>query len=52
MDYVIFDSGGVEQIVTSGVSKNLKIVVESPGDNLTTILTLSRTDSDDPPAIY
>ena len=52
MDYITFDAGGSEQIVTAGGSKNLKIIVESPGDNLTTILTQSRTDSDDPPAIY
>ena len=52
MDYILFSTGGVEQIVTAGVSRNLKITVESPGDNLTTILTRSRTDSDHPPAIY
>lgn len=52
MDYIIFDAGGAEQIVTAGVSRNLKVTVESPGDNLTTILAQSRTDANDPPQIY
>jgi len=52
MDYIFFDAGGAEQIVIAGVSRNLKVTVEPPGYNLTTILTQSRTDSNDPPVIW
>ena len=49
MQYIVFDANGVEQPDTSGENKNLKVSIESPGFNLTTILTKSRTESDQPP---
>jgi prepilin-type N-terminal cleavage/methylation domain-containing protein len=51
MKYIVFNAGN-EVIVDPTASRNLKIVVESPGYSLTTILTESRTDSDDLPVIY
>ena len=52
MAYIVFDSSGDEQADTVGQNRNLKVTVESPGYNLTTILTESRTDSNDPPMPY
>jgi prepilin-type N-terminal cleavage/methylation domain-containing protein len=52
MQYIVFDTNGNEQVDTAGENRNLKVTVESPGYRLTTILTESRTDSDDPPVIY
>ena len=55
MAYILFnDVSGDEEVVTvGGVSRNLKVTVESPGYHLTTILTESRTDDlKDPPVIY
>jgi hypothetical protein len=52
MEYIVFDAGGDEQADTGGVNRNLKVTVEPPGYHLTTILTRSRTDSNDPPVIY
>jgi len=52
MQYIEFDDSGDEQADTVGENRNLKVTVEPPGFNLTTILTQSRTDSNDPPAIY
>lgn len=52
MQYIIFDTNGVEQPDTAGDNRNLKVTVESPGHNLTTVLTQSRTRSNDPPVIY
>ena len=52
MAYIEFDSGGNENVVTSGTSNNLKVIVEAPGHNLTTILTKSRTESNDPKVRY
>ncbi len=51
MKYIVFNAGN-EVIVDPTASRNLKIVVESPGYHLTTILTESRTDSNDPPVNY
>jgi hypothetical protein len=51
MKYIVFNAGN-EVIVDPTASRNLKIVVESPGYHLTTILTESRTDSNDLPVIY
>ena len=48
MQYIAFNAGN-EVVVDPTPSKNLKIVVEAPGHNLTTILTLSRTDPNQPP---
>jgi prepilin-type N-terminal cleavage/methylation domain-containing protein len=52
MGYIVFDSNGAEQPDTAGENRNLKITVESPGEDLTTILSQSRTSSNDPPVIY
>ncbi|MBT8368739.1 MAG: type II secretion system GspH family protein [Deltaproteobacteria bacterium] len=52
MDYIEFDSGGNEYVVTSGTSNNLRVIVEAPGHNLSTILTQSRTESSDPKVSY
>ena len=51
MKYIIFNAGN-EVVVDPTPSNNLKIAVEAPGRNLTTILTKSRTDSNDPPVLY
>ena len=52
MQYIIFDASGDEQADTAGENRNLKVTVEPPGFNLTTVLTQSRTDSNDPPMPY
>ena len=52
MQYIVFDASGAEQPDNSGENRNLKVTVESPGYNLTTILTMSRTDSNHPPVIW
>ena len=46
VEYIIFNAGN-EVVVDPTTSKNLKIVIEAPSRNLTTILTKSRTDSND-----
>ena len=52
MEYILFDSNGAEQPDTAGQNRNLKVTVESPGENLTTILSQSRTSSKQPPILY
>ena len=52
MQYIVFDASGDEQVDTAGENRNLKVTVEPPGYNLTTVLTQSRMDSSDPPAIW
>ncbi len=52
MQYIVFDASGDEQADTAGENRNLKVTVEPPGYNLTTVLTKSRTASIDPPAIW
>jgi len=52
MQYIVFDANGDEQSDTTGQNRNLKITVEPPGYRLTTVLAKSRTDANDPPAIY
>ena len=52
MDYIRFNNiTGVEEADTVGENRNLKVTVDPPGFNLTTILTKSRTASSHPPAI-
>ena len=41
MEYIVFDAGGDEQADTAGENRNLKVTVEPPGYNLTTVLTKS-----------
>jgi len=52
MQYIIFGTNGDEQADTARENRNLKVTVEPPGFNLTTILTRSRTDSNQPPEPY
>jgi prepilin-type N-terminal cleavage/methylation domain-containing protein len=51
MGYIRFNNG-VEEADTAGENRNLKVTIESSGYNLTTILTESRTDSNELPVIY
>ena len=52
MQYIEFDSAGNESPAASGTSNNLKVTVEAPGNNLTTLLTKSRKDASDPKVNY
>jgi len=52
MVYISYDSSGNEATLTTGTSNNLKVTVEAPGNNFTTILTKSRTDADNPVVYY
>jgi len=52
MEYIVFNSSGDEEADSSGENRNLKVTIEAPGNNLTTILTKSRTDSSDPKVGY
>ena len=52
MEYIVFNSSGVEAADASGESRILKVTVEAPGNDLITILTQSRTQSADPKVGY
>jgi prepilin-type N-terminal cleavage/methylation domain-containing protein len=53
MEYIVFNaSSGDEEADDSGENRNLKVTLEAPGNNLTTILTQSRTKSTDPKVGY
>jgi prepilin-type N-terminal cleavage/methylation domain-containing protein len=53
MVYITYDSSGNESAVPSpGTSNNLKVTVEAPGSDFTTILTKSRKDADNPIVYY
>jgi prepilin-type N-terminal cleavage/methylation domain-containing protein len=49
MEYVVFNAGN-ETVV--GESTNLKVTIKSPGNDLTTLLTKSRTRNEDPIVKY
>ena len=51
MDYMEFQ-GGNETILSSGTSTTLKVTIKSPGNDLTTLLTQSRTRNEDPIVKY
>jgi prepilin-type N-terminal cleavage/methylation domain-containing protein len=51
MQYIEFQ-GGSEHILESGTSTTLKVTINSAGNNLTTILTKSRTNNADPNVRY
>ena len=51
MQYIFFNTSGDEQ-TAAGQSRNLKVTVEPPGFNLTTILSKSRTDTSQPSVIW
>jgi prepilin-type N-terminal cleavage/methylation domain-containing protein len=53
MKYIVFNTiSEDEETDASGENRNLKVTIEALGHNLTTILTKSRTDSDDPKVNY
>jgi len=52
LEYVEFDVSGDIATVSPGDSLILKVTIQSPGNNLETILTQSRTKSDDPKVNY
>lgn len=53
MEYITYDSSGNQSPVPSpATSNNLKVTVEAPGNNFTTILTKSRNDTSNPVAYY
>jgi hypothetical protein len=53
MEYIAYDSSGNQSPVPSpATSNNLKVTVEAPGNNFTTILTKSRNDTSNPVAYY
>ncbi len=51
-EYITFDSAGNEIVLTSDTSRNLKITITAPGNNLSTVLTQSRTGAGDPIVYY
>ena len=48
MEWITYDSAGNETVVSPGPTNNLKVTVVAPGSNFTTILTNSRSDTDNP----
>ncbi len=53
MEYITYDSAGNESTVPSpATSNNLKVTVQAPGNNFTTILTKSRNEATDPIIYY
>lgn len=53
LEYITYDSAGNESSVPSpGTSNNLKVTVEAPGSDFTTILTNSRNAATDPIVYY
>lgn len=53
MKYIVFNTiSDDEETDASGENRSLKVTVEAPGYNLTTILTESRTNSGDPKVNY
>jgi len=51
MAYISYDSAGNED-PAGGTSNNLKVTVEAPGNDFTTLLTNSRKDADNPIVSY
>lgn len=51
MDYIEFQ-GGTETIVSPGTSTTLRVTIKSPGNDLTALLTQSRTNNADPIVNY
>lgn len=51
MEYVKFE-GGNETVLSSGTSTTLKVTITSPGNDLTALLTQSRTSNADPIVKY
>jgi prepilin-type N-terminal cleavage/methylation domain-containing protein len=52
IEYVEFDVNGNLAVVSPGASPTLRVSIQAPGNNLETILTQSRTKSDDPKVNY
>ena len=51
MSYIEFDAGGTATVV-GGPTTTLRVTVQAPGNDLTTILTKSRSSSSDPMVNY
>ncbi len=51
-EYITFDSAGNEIVLTSDTSRNLKITITAPGNNISTVLTQSRTGTGEPIVYY
>ena len=51
MDYIEFNAGGTATVV-GGPTTTLRVTVQAPGNDLTTILTKSRSSSSDPKVNY
>ena len=51
MSYIEFDAGGTATVV-GGPTTTLRVTVQAPGNDLTTILTKSRSSSSDPTVNY
>jgi len=51
MSYIEFDAGGTATVV-GGPGTTLRVTVQAPGNDLTTILTKSRSSSSDPTVNY
>ena len=51
MNYIEFDAGGTSTVV-GGPGTTLRVTVQAPGNDLTTILTKSRSGSSDPKVNY
>ena len=51
-EYITFDSAGNEIVLTSDTSRNLKITITAPGNNISTVLTQSRTGAGEPIVYY
>ena len=52
MAYIEFDGSGNEAVPTSTPTNTLKITVQAAGHSITTLLTNSRAQSDDPASNY
>ena len=53
MEYITYDSAGnASPIPFPGISNNLRVTVEAPGSDFTTILTNTRINADNPIVYY
>lgn len=48
MEYIAFDGSGIEETSPPPTTNTLKVTVQATGHSLTTLLTNSRAQSDDP----
>jgi len=52
MVYITYDGGTESPVSSPGTSSNLKVTVQAPGNDFTTILTKSRNEATDPIVYY